>query len=707
MKKVNLQFLKQPFMTINRQKIVNAIVIILFFLLLINLIDQNSLFFRNPDFFSFKAKNGNFVCCDLDKGGILIADRDWIGTWEQFSLKNQEDGYFTLTSSNGKRIGTDDQNNLKGISRDVYRTSWKIEKNKDSIFIRNKIGQYWQLAGDSRIICGPRKNAGSFIQIDRNRVIPVKDYILVIIGLVLLIIAVIFFQTCYPPYIALLSLMAAAFFLTLYCIQVYNFLMVWDEQYHALVAKNIISHPFKPTLYADPVLPYNYKNWSGNHICLHKPPLFLWQMAFSLRVFGIKAWAVRFPDLVMTVLLVPAIYRIGLIVADKRTGFWAAVFFTVSHFLSRLITGSTFTDHNDVAFLFYITLSLWSWLEYEQSKENSGQLKFVILTGLLTGAAVLVKWLPGLLVYSGWGLSIILSKKSRKELRYYIHFLLSFLITIIVALPWQIYTLLKFPLESKYEFHIASNHFFNPIEGHGGDGMGLYYYIKHFSETFSISPLLWIVLAFIFLMIAKQKRLACILLIMMAIVFLFFSVAATRMLAFTFIMLPIILLVFASFFTLAERFLSIFIPSRFLQILLMTVVVMNVAAIHYRLDEKYNDFYPEKGNIQRCIYQRGKYAGFYREFGSIIPESDQSNFVILNCPVEEIPQLMFYTSIRAAYDKVDNNQLNLLKSRKDIKIGYIVISDEPVPENILSDNSILKIRFSKVTSVNDVETCMK
>jgi hypothetical protein len=179
------------------------------------------------------------------------------------------------------------------------------------------------------------------------------------------------------------------------------------------------------------------------------------------------------------------------------------------------------------------------------------------------------------------------------------------------------------------------------------------------------------------------------------------------MLAFTFIMLPIILLVFASFFTLAERFLSIFIPSRFLQILLMTVVVMNVAAIHYRLDEKYNDFYPEKGNIQRCIYQRGKYAGFYREFGSIIPESDQSNFVILNCPVEEIPQLMFYTSIRAAYDKVDNNQLNLLKSRKDIKIGYIVISDEPVPENILSDNSILKIRFSKVTSVNDVETCMK
>ena len=44
---------------------------------------------------------------------------------------------------------------------------------------------------------------------------------------------------------------------------------------------------------------------------------------------------------------------------------------------------------------------------------------------------------------------------------------------------------------------------------------------------------------------------------------------------------------------------------------------------------------------------------------------------------------------------------------KDLKIGYIVISDKPVPENILRDDSILKIRFSKATSVNDVETCMK
>ena len=43
----------------------------------------------------------------------------------------------------------------------------------------------------------------------------------------------------------------------------------WDERYHALVAKNLIGHPLIPTLYDDPILPYDFRNWVGNHIWLH------------------------------------------------------------------------------------------------------------------------------------------------------------------------------------------------------------------------------------------------------------------------------------------------------------------------------------------------------------------------------------------------------------------------------------------------------
>ena len=56
----------------------------------------------------------------------------------------------------------------------------------------------------------------------------------------------------------------------------------WDERYHALVAKNMIESPFKPMLYKNPVLPYNYQNWIENHVWLHKQPLPFWFMAASL-----------------------------------------------------------------------------------------------------------------------------------------------------------------------------------------------------------------------------------------------------------------------------------------------------------------------------------------------------------------------------------------------------------------------------------------
>jgi len=701
------QPLNKPGKILNHKTIIGIIVIIVCLLLLADLIQNNSFFFRNTTSLSFKAKNGNYVCCDLGKNEMLIADRSLVGTWERFVVQKQEGEYFTLLSSEGKRVGTDDQNNLKAISgRDLFRTSWKIEKYGDSILVRNKIGQYWRLAANSGIVAGSRENADIFIQVNRNRIVPFVDHILVAIGFLLLLIAIVFFQTRIRPRFALLILMLAAFFLALYSIRIFDFLLVWDEQYHVLVAKNMISHPFRPMFYTDPILPYDYKNWIGNHVWVHKQPLFLWQMAFSIWVFGAEAWAARFPDLVMTVLMVPVIYRMGLIIVDNRTGFWAAVFFTVSHILFRLMSGSVFTDHNDFAFIFYVTLSLWSWLEYEYRSGKKGQLKFVIITGVFAGAAILVKWLPGLLVYSGWGLAIITSATARKKLQSYLHLLLSLMITVMVSLPWQIYILTRFPMESKFEFQFFTNHFSQPLDGHNGDGLGWHYYLSNFSDIFSVSLLTWILLSVIFLLIINRRPIGYGLLGMVVIVFTFYSIAATKMPAFPVITISLILLVYATLFGLFERIIPLFVSGRLLQILLMTSIIINIAAIHYRLNEKYSGFYAVQGDKESCLGQREKFAGLYREMGTIISESEQPRYVIINCPWEEIPQLMFYTSVKAAYDKVDDSQLNLIKCRKDLKIGYIVFSDQPIPDNIREDTSILKIRFSKTISLNDLGKCL-
>jgi len=351
--------MKQPRWILIRQAIISSIVIVVIIFLVNDIFQNSSLFFRNPRLYSFQARNGNYVCCDLHKNNILIADRTQIGIWEQFECKKDDGDYLSLITSEGNRVEADTQNKLRGLTgASLIKTSWIFEKNGDSILIRDKKGRFWHVDGDSRIVIVPRKNADSFIMVDKNRVVPIHDYLLVIMGFLFLISAIIFFQTRVYPWIALILLMIAGIFLMLYSIGIFDFLMLWDEQYHALVAKNMISNPFRPMFYTDPVLPYNYKNWTANHIWLHKQPLFLWQIAFSIWVFGAKEWAVRFPDLIMAVLLIPVIYRMGKIIVDKRTGFWAAVFFIVSHFLFRLISGSTSTDHNDVTFLFNcITLS--------------------------------------------------------------------------------------------------------------------------------------------------------------------------------------------------------------------------------------------------------------------------------------------------------------------------------------------------------------
>src|SRR3989304_1374435 len=66
------------------------------------------------------------------------------------------------------------------------------------------------------------------------------------------------------------------------------YLHSWDERFHALVAKNLINHHLKPTLYDNPILQYDYKCWVGNHIWVHKQPLSLWTIALSLWIFGIN-----------------------------------------------------------------------------------------------------------------------------------------------------------------------------------------------------------------------------------------------------------------------------------------------------------------------------------------------------------------------------------------------------------------------------------
>ena len=98
---------------------------------------------------------------------------------------------------------------------------------------------------------------------------------------------------------ALILLITGGFLLRLF-VATDDFLHPWDERYHALVAKNMISSPFVPKLYDNPVLSYDYTNWTGNHIWVHKQPFPLWLMAASMKVFGTNEVAIRIPSLLLS-----------------------------------------------------------------------------------------------------------------------------------------------------------------------------------------------------------------------------------------------------------------------------------------------------------------------------------------------------------------------------------------------------------------------
>ena len=82
----------------------------------------------------------------------------------------------------------------------------------------------------------------------------------------------------------------------------HSYISQWDEAYHAVVAKNMLSNPLKPVLYKNPIFEYNYKDWGHNHIWLHKPPVTLWLMALSIYIAGDEEIIFRMPSVILSTL---------------------------------------------------------------------------------------------------------------------------------------------------------------------------------------------------------------------------------------------------------------------------------------------------------------------------------------------------------------------------------------------------------------------
>ncbi len=462
------------------------------------------------------------------------------------------------------------------------------------------------------------------------------------------------------------------------------YLILWDEQFHALVAKHLTENLLKPVLYKDPILSYDYTNWSGNYIWLHKQPLFLWQIALSIKLFGCNEFAVRLPSILMHAVLTLLTYRIGTILYNRRIGMLGAIFFSFAKYLLELVCGKYGTDHNDFAFLFYVTASLWALLEYKQTKNS----KWIYLIGMFSGCAILVKWLVGLVVYLCWAISSLFEKHT--ELKKEIVFMLkSFCVTILIALPWQLYILYRFPLESKYEFNYNSEHLFKAIEGHEGDLLFYWRVLnRYYGEGDLVPYIILFTVVFGFYKINK-KNLKVIAITFISSVYLFYTIASTKMTSFCIICAPFIFACIAC----SLQYLFDFLCNRIKYFYLKQGLYLITIGFISFLFLNYNEVIFEH-SIQKEHYGTNRETDMYARtiMDSTSKKLGNNKYVVFNTNITNCGAIpfMFYTNY-IAYDFIPTmNNCNTAKNK-----GYriAILKNKPLPDYIEKDDSIVKINY--------------
>jgi len=453
------------------------------------------------------------------------------------------------------------------------------------------------------------------------------------------------------------------------------FLNIWDERFHALVGKNLMKHPLMPTLYDDPVVNMAYDRWDRYHIWLHKQPLFLWQIALSFKLFGISEFSLRIPDVVLSAILVFIGYRSGRILVNPRVGYITGVLTISTIYLLELAAGRQEVDHNDFSFLVYVSLSLWSLVEYQQTKKRY----WIYLIGAFSGLAILCKWMVGLLVYLGWFMLNLQDKKHR--LTQYRHLMGALLITVLVALPWQILTFVWYPTEAIQAFTINASHFTFPVDGQRGT---FWYHFDKFSVIYgSLAPFLIIPAFYAFYKVGRDKPLVVSLLCLVAAVYLFFSVAATKMSSFTVVVSMVILIAFATLFDDCLNYLNRYIQKTGYRNIIFAIAVILIVFLRFDLgllQERHTTVNADNEYTRMLMLNKAVFKSL------TLPK----NTVLFNVKGRHYIEAMFYTGL-PAYNFIPTFEQCQNLKEKGRRIAVFKDASIELPAYLVNDQTVIII----------------
>jgi 4-amino-4-deoxy-L-arabinose transferase-like glycosyltransferase len=457
---------------------------------------------------------------------------------------------------------------------------------------------------------------------------------------------------------ALIFILFGGLFLRFFCIGD-AFLQDWDEQFHALVAKNFMKHWLKPTLFDTPLLPYDFQNWSMNHIWLSKQPLPLWCMAFSMKIFGVNLWALRLPSLIISTISIWVTYKISYLLFNNRIALYAAFLNAIHGLTFEVATGRDSSDHVQCFFDFFISLGvLTALLAYKRPRKN----QYSFLSGACMGCAFMCKWYPALLIFPIW---LLFNWRNQGFLR---NMLVFWLASLLIALPWQVYILTHYPVEANWMFMATLIPARETIQGHSGEW---WYYLNDiriiFGEIIYI-PMLWLC-AVAFKKINKIH--IQFLLLWIGLPTLIFSMSATKRQPYLLIMAPAFFILTAYF---AEYLRRNRLKMRFNQKFLSLILFLLIALpIRYAL-ERLKPFHYDKINTEKTVWLK-----------NIDEKTGGEGAVLFNMGSDFI-RAMFFSNVTASYPSIPTTQQIEDLNQKGHKI--FIVKNDNVPASLLNRTDV-------------------
>jgi 4-amino-4-deoxy-L-arabinose transferase-like glycosyltransferase len=198
-------------------------------------------------------------------------------------------------------------------------------------------------------------------------------------------------------------------------------LVDWDEAIYAQVAREIIQNGNWVTL------SHGYQPY------FEKPPLLMWSIVASYKLFGVNEFSARLPSAIAGILLVYTTYLCGRTIYGSRTGFLAGlILLSCFGFVYQSRNGTT-----NIPLTLFVFTGFYAHLRLKQGSQKWWYLLFVSFS-----LAFMVKFWAGLVLPAAVFVSILVDGKLRVTLLTR-QFWLGFLLAAAIILPWHILVYLQ------------------------------------------------------------------------------------------------------------------------------------------------------------------------------------------------------------------------------------------------------------------------